>query len=98
MISSWTTASESAARMDKRFPSAWVFRRSRFARSRSAARKSENSYKMMHELKQIAERVIKRANKSGASAADVMLREDDFFSLNVRLRDIQSLPTPLSSA
>src|SRR5437899_28855 len=69
MISSWTTASESAARMDKRFPSAWVFRRSRFARSRSAARKSENSFKMMHELKQIAERVIKRANKSCASAA-----------------------------
>src|SRR3989441_8353702 len=96
MISSWTTASESAARMDKRFPSAWVFRRSRFARSRSAARKSENSYKMMHELKQIAERVIKRANKSGASAADVMLREDDTFSVNVRMGEIETLKEALS--
>src|SRR5881296_269132 len=96
MISSWTTASESAARMDKRFPSAWVFRRSRFARSRSAARKSENSYKMMHELKQIAERVIKRANKSGASAADVMLREDDTFSVNVRMGEIETLKEAIS--
>src|SRR5438128_2454407 len=96
MISSWATASESAARMDKRFPSAWVFRRSRFARSRSAARKSENSYKMMHELKQIAERVIKRANKSGASAADVMLREDDTFSVNVRMGEIETLKEAIS--
>src|SRR5437870_3707766 len=96
MISSWTTASESAARMDKRFPSAWVFRRSRFARSRSAARKSDNSYKMMHELKQIAERVIKRANKSGASAADVMLREDDTFSVNVRMGEIETLKEAIS--
>jgi PmbA protein len=51
---------------------------------------------MMHELKQIAERVIKRANKSGASAADVMLREDDTFSVNVRMGEIETLKEAIS--
>jgi PmbA protein len=50
----------------------------------------------MHGLKQIAERVISRAKKSGATAADVMIREDDTFSVNVRMGEIETLKEAIS--
>jgi hypothetical protein len=39
----------------------------------------------MSNLQNIAQRAIDRAKKNGASAADVMIREDDTFSVTVRM-------------
>jgi PmbA protein len=50
----------------------------------------------MHELQQLAERVIKRAQKSGATSADVMIREDNNFSVNVRMGQVETLKEAIS--
>jgi len=41
-----------------------------------------------HSLEDITQQVIDRAKKSGATAADVMIREDDTFSVTVRIAEI----------
>jgi len=50
----------------------------------------------MQELKSAAERVIHRAVQSGATAADVMIREDNTFSVNVRMGEIETLKEAIS--
>jgi len=50
----------------------------------------------MQELKSAAEQVIHRAIQSGATAADVMIREDDTFSVNVRMGEIETLKEAIS--
>jgi len=47
-------------------------------------------------LQQKAQHVIDRARKSGASAADVMIREDDSFSVTVRMGEIETLKEAIS--
>src|SRR5256885_16805603 len=47
-------------------------------------------------LQQTAQHVIDRATKSGASAADVMVREDDTFSVTVRMAEIETLKEAIS--
>jgi PmbA protein len=49
-----------------------------------------------HSLQDITQHVINRAKKSGASAADVMIREDDTFSVTVRMTEIETLKEALS--
>lgn len=51
---------------------------------------------MSGELKHIAEQVVNSAKKSGATAADVMIREDDTFSVNVRMGEIETLKEAIS--
>src|SRR5438067_478889 len=43
------------------------------------------------ELPSTAQRVIDRAKKNGATAADVMIREDDTFSVTVRMGEVETL-------
>jgi len=50
----------------------------------------------MPELQYFAQRAIDRAKKSGASAADVMIREDDEFSVTVRMGEIETLKEAIS--
>ncbi len=50
----------------------------------------------MSELRQTAEHVIQRVKKSGASAADVMIREDDTFSVTVRMGGVETLKEAIS--
>src|SRR5213083_3184314 len=50
----------------------------------------------MHDLKPAAEQVIHRAIKGGATAADVMIREDETFSVNVRMGEIETLKEAIS--
>lgn len=50
----------------------------------------------MQLLLQTAEHVIHRAKKTGATAADVMLREDDTFSVTVRMGEIETLKEAIS--
>jgi len=47
-------------------------------------------------LQQKAQHVIDRARKSGATAADVMIREDDSFSVSVRMGEIETLKEAIS--
>ena len=47
-------------------------------------------------LQQKAQQVIDRARKSGATAADVMIREDDSFSVSVRMGEIETLKEAIS--
>src|SRR5437764_15308032 len=47
-------------------------------------------------LQQKAQHVIDRARKSGATAADVMIREDDTFSVTVRMGEIETLKEAIS--
>src|SRR5712691_8622744 len=47
-------------------------------------------------LQQTAQHAIDRAKKSGASAADVMIREDDTFSVTVRMGEIETLKEAIS--
>src|SRR5207247_8262093 len=54
------------------------------------------STKKMSELQHFALRAIDRAKKSGASAADVMIREDDEFSVTVRMGEIETLKEAIS--
>jgi len=50
----------------------------------------------MHDLRPAAEQVIHRAVKGGATAADVMIREDETFSVNVRMGEIETLKEAIS--
>src|ERR671923_2072761 len=50
----------------------------------------------MLQLQQTAQRVIDRAKKNGATAADVMIREDDTFSVTVRMGEIETLKEAIS--
>jgi PmbA protein len=48
------------------------------------------------DLQATAQRVIDGAKKHGATAADVMLREDDTFSVTVRMGDVETLKQAIS--
>src|SRR6267378_4938312 len=50
----------------------------------------------MSQLQNTAQQAIDRAKKSGASAADVMIREDDTFSVTVRMGEIETLKEAIS--
>lgn len=50
----------------------------------------------MRELQDTADHVIDRAKKSGATAADAMIREDDTFSVTVRMGEIETLKEAIS--
>src|SRR5499427_3555734 len=50
----------------------------------------------MSNLQNIALRVIERAKTNGASAADAMIREDDTFSVTVRMGEIEILKEAIS--
>src|SRR3989449_7699957 len=50
----------------------------------------------MHNLQLTAEHVIHRAKAKGATAADVMIREDDTFSVTVRMAEIETLKEAIS--
>jgi PmbA protein len=47
-------------------------------------------------LQDTAQLVIDRAKKSGATAADVMIREDDTFSVTVRMGEVETLKEAIS--
>ncbi len=47
-------------------------------------------------LQDHAQRAVERARKSGASAADVMIREDNTFSVTVRMGEIETLKESIS--
>src|SRR5437762_10199128 len=47
-------------------------------------------------LQQTAQHVIDQARKGGATAADVMIREDDSFSVSVRMGEIETLKEAIS--
>jgi PmbA protein len=50
----------------------------------------------MPDLQNTAQQVVDRAKKSGATAADVMVREDDTFSVTVRMGEIETLKEAIS--
>jgi PmbA protein len=50
----------------------------------------------MQKLQETAERVIKRVKKNGATAGDVMIREDETFSVTVRMGEIETLKEAIS--
>ena len=50
----------------------------------------------MQPLQHITQQVIDRAKKCGASAADVMIREDETFSVSVRMAEIETLKEAIS--
>src|SRR3989454_4633222 len=50
----------------------------------------------MHSLQDITRHIIDRAKKSGASAADLMIREDNIFSVTVRMAEIETLKEAIS--
>jgi len=50
----------------------------------------------MQQLKDTAEHVIARAKKNGVTAADVMIREDDTFSVTVRMGEVETLKEAVS--
>src|SRR5437588_13021105 len=50
----------------------------------------------MSQLQDTAQQAIDRAKKSGATAADVMLREDDTFSVTVRMAEVETLKEAIS--
>src|SRR5262245_46243746 len=50
----------------------------------------------MSELQRTAEHVIIRAKRTGATAADVMIREDNSFSVTVRLGEVETLKEAIS--
>lgn len=50
----------------------------------------------MQQLQQTAEHAINRARQVGATAADVMIREDDTFSVTVRMGEIETLKEAIS--
>src|SRR5215510_10372760 len=50
----------------------------------------------MSDLQNTAGAVIERAKKDGATAADVMIREDDSFSVSVRMGEIETLKEAIS--
>jgi PmbA protein len=50
----------------------------------------------MPDLQNTAQQVIDRAKKDGATAADVLIREDDSFSVAVRMGEIETLKQAIS--
>ena len=50
----------------------------------------------MDALKQTAEKVVQRALQKGASSADVLIREEDTFSVSVRMGDVETLKQAIS--
>src|SRR5437016_2691651 len=50
----------------------------------------------MQSLQDIAQHVVERVKNSGATAADVMIREDDTFSVTVRMAEIETLKEAIS--
>ena len=50
----------------------------------------------MSNLQNIAQRAIERAKTHGASAADAMIREDDTFSVTVRMGEVETLKEAIS--
>jgi PmbA protein len=50
----------------------------------------------MDDLKNTAEEVIRRAKTTGATDADVMIREEDAFAVTVRMGDVETLKESLS--
>ena len=50
----------------------------------------------MSDLQSIAQHAIERAKKSGATAADAMIREDDTFSVTVRMGEVETLKEAIS--
>ena len=50
----------------------------------------------MSDLQNTVEHVIARAKKSGATAADAMIREDDTFSVTVRMAEVETLKEAIS--
>jgi PmbA protein len=50
----------------------------------------------MFNLQNVAQGAIDRARKNGASAADAMIREDDTFSLTVRMGEVETLKEAIS--
>jgi PmbA protein len=50
----------------------------------------------MQNLNETADHVIKRAKKNGVTAADVMLREDETFSVTVRMGEVETLKESIS--
>src|SRR5262245_30905443 len=50
----------------------------------------------MPHLQNTAQQVVERARKSGATAADVMIREDNSFSVTVRMGEVETLKEAIS--
>jgi predicted Zn-dependent protease len=50
----------------------------------------------MDRLKQTAEKVMQRAVRRGATEADVLIREDDNFSVSVRMGEVETLKQAIS--
>src|SRR5438874_13476977 len=50
----------------------------------------------MQSLQDIAQHVVDRVKNSGATAADVMIREDDTFSVSVRMGEVETLKEAIS--
>jgi len=50
----------------------------------------------MSDLQTTARDVIERAKKDGATAADVLIREDDSFSVTVRMGEVETLKQAIS--
>src|SRR5215510_10227178 len=50
----------------------------------------------MPDLRSTAEHVIDQAEKDGATAADVLIREDDSFSVAVRMGEVETLKQAIS--
>src|SRR5262245_27746223 len=92
MTSSWIKASVSAGRKVRRFPSRSVYRQSRSGKLPSGARRN----KLMDALRTIAEQVVHRATKMGASAADAFIREEETFSVTVRMGEVETLKEAVS--
>ena len=45
----------------------------------------------MNSLRKTAEKVVQRAVRKGATAADILMREDDTFSVTVRMGEVETL-------
>jgi PmbA protein len=50
----------------------------------------------MDQLKRTAEKVVQRAVRRGATEADVLIREDDNFSVSVRMGEVETLKQAIS--
>src|SRR5882672_4314543 len=50
----------------------------------------------MSDIQNIAQRVMDGAQRSGATAGDVMIREDDTFSVTVRMGEVETLKEAVS--
>src|SRR2546427_7931138 len=53
-------------------------------------------YTTLFRSQDIAQHVVDRVKNSGATAADVMIREDDTFSVTVRMAEIETLKEAIS--